>query len=198
MFLKLIDGDIYVRVRAAYPSWFLAHLCSEITWLVRSFWKGLDPRLYIPCPTKNCQGLIERDEIMEFKEQGIPKVRCSVCRKFHNIDSLMATVTAKPEWQNAVTELKQGQQQILSAFETNFDSLSVQLRTLMSQADEQYQALLTTLTDPAKDGPRLFSIEPCDRSNFNPRKWTSEKFRITLWCEHKRVPLPVLNGESEY
>lgn len=135
---------------------------------------------------------------MEFKEQGIPKVRCSVCRKFHNIDSLMATVTAKPEWQNAVTELKQGQQQILSAFETNFDSLSVQLRTLMSQADEQYQALLTTLTDPAKDGPRLFSIEPCDRSNFNPRKWTSEKFRITLWCEHKRVPLPVLNGESEY
>ena len=33
-FIEEIDGDIYVRVRAAYPSWFLAHLCSEITWLV--------------------------------------------------------------------------------------------------------------------------------------------------------------------
>ena len=196
-FIEEIDGDIYVRVRAAYPSWFLAHLCSEIIWLVKSFWKGLDPRLYVPCPTDNCQGLLERDEIMEFKEQGMPKVRCSVCRQFHIIDSLMATVTAKPEWQNAVTELKQGQRQILNAFETNFDSLSVQLKTLMSQADEQYQALLTTLTDPAKDGPRLFSIEPVDRSKFNPKTWTATKFRITLWCEHQRVPLPVINGDDD-
>ncbi|MEM9009525.1 MAG: hypothetical protein AAGE59_39265, partial [Cyanobacteria bacterium P01_F01_bin.86] len=60
----------------------------------------------------------ERDEIMEFKEQGMPKVRCSVCRQFHNIDSLMATVSHKPEWQDAVTELKQGQTQILSAVKT--------------------------------------------------------------------------------
>ena len=196
-FIEEIDGDIYIRVRAAYPSWFLAHLCSEITWLVKSFWKGLDPRLYVPCPTDSCQGLLERDEIMEFREQGMRKVRCSVCRKFHTIDSLMATVTAKPEWQDAVTELKQGQQQILKATETNYDSLSVQLKTLMSQADEQYQALLTTLTDPAKDGPRLFSIEPVDRRKFNPKTWTTTKFRITLWCEHKRVPLPILNGEED-
>lgn len=196
-FIEEIDDDIYVRVRAAYPSWFLGHLCSEITWLVKSFWKGLDPRLYLPCPTDKCKGLLERDEIMEFKEQGMPKVRCSVCRQFHTIDSLMATVTTKPEWQNAVTELKQGQRDILNAFATNFDSLSVQLKTLMSQADEQYQALLTTLTDPAKEGPRLFSIEPANRNKFDPRHWTREKFRITLWCEHKRVPLPVLNGEDD-
>ena len=196
-FIEEIDGDIYVTVRAAYPSWFLGHLCSEITWLVNYFWKGLDPRLYIPCPADSCKGLLERDEIMEFKEQGMAKVRCSVCRQFHTIDSLMATVTHKPEWQNAVTELKQGQQQILNAFATNFDSLSVQLKTFMSQADEQYQALLTTLTDPAKEGPRLFSIEPVDRSKFNPKTWTSEKFRITLWCEHRRVPLPILNGAGD-
>ncbi len=196
-FIEEIDGDIYVRVRAAYPSWFLGYLSSEITWLVNYFWKGLDPRLYIPCPGDSCKGLLERDEIMEFKEQGMPKVRCSVCRQFHSIDSLMATVSDKPEWQNAVTELKQGQEQILNAFATNFDSLSVQLKTLMSQADEQYQALLTTLTDLAKDGPRLFSIEPVNRSKFNPKNWTTEKFRITLWCEHKRVPLPILNGVGD-
>ncbi|MEM8720468.1 MAG: COR domain-containing protein [Cyanobacteria bacterium P01_G01_bin.39] len=195
-FIEEIDGDIYVAVRAAYPSWFLGYLCSEITWLVNYFWKGLDPRLYIPCPTDSCKGLLERDEIIEFKEQGMPKVRCSVCRQFHNIDSLMATVTHKPEWQTAVTELKQGQDDILNAFKTNFDSLSVQLKTLMSQADEQYQALLTTLTDPAKDGPRLFSIEPV-RSKFDFKNWTKEKFRITLWCEHKRVPLPILNGAAD-
>jgi internalin A len=25
-------------------------------------------------------------------------------------------------------------------------------------------------------------------------KWLSEKFRLTLWCEHSRLPLPLLNG----
>ena len=195
--IEEIGGDIYVRVRAAYPNWFLGHLCAEITWLVKSFWQGLDPRLYIPCPTDSCKGLLERAEIMEFKEQGMPKVRCSVCRQFHNIDSLMATVSHKPEWQDAVTELKQGQTQILSAVENNFDTLSPQLKTLMSRADEQYQALLTTLTDPAKDAPRLFSIEPVDRSRFNLKNWTTAKFRITLWCEYKRLPLPVINGVGD-
>ncbi len=27
--------------------------------------------------------------------------------------------------------------------------------------------------------------------------WVSEKFRLTLWCEHSRLPLPALNGEGE-
>ncbi|MGD2183457.1 COR domain-containing protein [Lusitaniella coriacea] len=196
-FIEEIDGDIYVTVRAAYPSLFLGHLCAEIEWLVKSFWKGLDPRLFIPCPTEACKGVLERDEIMEFKEQGMPKVRCAVCRKFHDIDLLMATAAAKPEWQDAVVELKQGQQEIVSAFRTNFDSLSAQLKTLMSQADEQFQTLLTTLTDPAKDCPRLFSLEPVNPGFWDKPNWIAQKFHLTLWCEHKRLPLPLLNPEGD-
>lgn len=162
-----------------------------------SFWKGIDPRLYIPCPAETCKGLLERDEILDFKNQGMPKVRCAVCKTFHDIDGLMATNAAKPEWQAAVSELKQGQQQILTAFDTGFDSLSVQLKTLMSQADEQYEALLTTLTDPAKDGPRLFSFEPVDPGFWDKPKWVAQKFRLTLWCEHRRLPLPVINGAGD-
>ena len=196
-FIEEIAGDIYVTVRAASPKYFLGHLCGEITSLVKSFWKGLDPRLYLPCPTDSCRGLLERDEIVESKEQEISKIRCPVCRKFHNIDSLMATAPAKPRWYEAVRELKQGQQDILNASQTNFGFLSVQLRTLMSQADEQFAALLTTLTDPAKDGPRLFSLEPVNPGFWDKPKWIAHKFRLTLWCEHKRVPLPVLNGKGD-
>lgn len=195
-FIEEIGGDLYVTVRAAYPTGFLGHLCAEIIWLVKSFWKGIDPRLFIPCPTETCKGLLERDEILEFKNQGMPKVRCAVCKTFHPIDGLMVTTTTKPEWQEAVTELKQGQQQILTAFNTNFDSLSVQLKTLMSQADEQFQAFLTTLVDPAKDGPRLFSFEPVDPGFWNKPNWIAQKFRLTLWCEHRRLPLPVISGEE--
>ena len=53
------------------------------------------------------------------------------------------------------------------------------------------------LTDEAKEGPRLFSLVPVNRSGFNPREWTRAKFRLTLWCEHSRLPLPVLNAEKD-
>ena len=196
-FIEQIAGDIYITVRAAYPSGFLGYICMEVESLVRSFWQGLDPRFHLPCPTGKCKGLLEKNEIIEFKKEGMPKVRCRVCNKFHEIDKLMAVSEPKPQWQDALAELKQGQQQILNAFDAGFDSLGAELRSLMSLADEQYRALLTTLTDPAKDGPRLFSFEPVEPGFWNKPKWISQKFRITLWCEYSRLPLPTLNGEED-
>ncbi len=196
-FVEEIAGDVHITVRAAYPERFLSHLCAEVQWLANYFWKGLDARLYVPCRTPSCKGLLEMEEIIENKAEGMPKIRCSVCRKYYMVDSLMATAAPKPEWRDAVTELKQGQQQILGAVDAGFDSLNVNLRTLMSQADEQFEALLTTLTDPAKDGPRLFSFEPVEPRFWDRPTWISLKFRLTLWCEHKRAPLPALNEDDE-
>jgi hypothetical protein len=56
--------------------------------------------------------------------------------------------------------------------------------------------LLQILTDEAKEGPRLFSLVPVKRSGFNPKQWTSEKFKLILWCEHIRIPLPIINGKD--
>ena len=72
-------------------------------------------------------------------------------------------------------------------------------RRAMSQADEQFDLFMTALTDLAKDGPRLFSFEAVDPGFFDKPKWISEKFRLTLWCEHSRLPLthPKLNGEDD-
>lgn len=62
--------------------------------------------------------------------------------------------------------------------------------------DDAFTGLLRSLTDEAKEGPRLFSLLPVDRSNFNPKEWTSAKFNLTLWCEHSRLPLPSINGKN--
>ncbi|HQU72478.1 MAG TPA: COR domain-containing protein, partial [Calditrichia bacterium] len=193
-FIEEIDGDIYVNVRAAYPERFLAHLCAEVQWLVEHFWKGLDARLYVPCPGESCKGLLELGEIMDFKSNGIPKVRCGVCRQFHDIDGLMTSQKPRPDWQEAMMELREGQREILQAHQVGFDQLSTQLKVLMSQADEQYAKLLAWLSDPAKDGPRLFSLLPVTRSKFNPREWTSEKFHLLLWCEHSKLPVSFWHG----
>ena len=65
---------------------------------------------------------------------------------------------------------------------------------ILSKAEATFDALIAGLTDEAKEGPRLFSIVPVNRSSFNPRQWTSTKFELTLWCEHSRQPLPLING----
>jgi hypothetical protein len=43
----------------------------------------------------------------------------------------------------------------------------------------------------------LFSFEPADPGFFDRPKWLSAKFRVTLWCEHSRLPLPALNGKGD-
>lgn len=191
-FVEEIAGDISVTVRAAYPERFLTHLCSEIEWLVEHFWKGLDCRQSVPCHAP-CKGLHEVKALVETKREGIPKVRCSVCGKFYAIDSLLATVAPKPAIEVALAELKKGQDDI----KQGVAAVSVDLRRLISQADEQFDLLMTTLTDLAKDGPRLFSFEPVEPGFWDKPKWITEKFRLTLWCEHSRLPLPALTGETK-
>jgi hypothetical protein len=43
----------------------------------------------------------------------------------------------------------------------------------------------------------LFCLEPVGRSAFNPDGWVKKKFRVTLWCEHTRLPLPLLNKHDK-
>lgn len=77
-----------------------------------------------------------------------------------------------------------------------FDRLDDRTRRILSRVDNAYTGLMQALSDEAKEGPRLFSLVPVDRSNFNPKQWTSAKFRLTLWCEHSKLPLPSLNGKD--
>ena len=68
---------------------------------------------------------------------------------------------------------------------------------ILSKVDDAFTGLMHRLTDEAKEGPRLFSFEPVDPGFFDRPKWISEKFRVTLWCEHSRLPLPALNGKDD-
>lgn len=195
-FIEEIGGDIYVKVRAAYPERFLHLLCEEVRWLVSYFWRGLNCLYAVPCDLP-CKGLLELDEMYDNLKEGIDKIRCPVCRKYHSISGKLSTSTPKPTVNQVLDELKQGQKEILHGMETGFAEVSTNLRRLISLADEQFAALMTTLTDPAKAGPRLFSFESVDPGFFDKPKWVAQKFRLTLWCEHARLPLPILADDSK-
>ena len=195
--LEEINGDVHITVRAAYPDGFLGILTGEIHWLIEHFWKGLDCRLSVPCHLP-CRGLHELEELVETKQRGMHEIRCSACKKFYKIDSLLlAKSTPLPidVVRTALREIAGDLRQVGA----NVTKLDTDKREMIGRANEQFQLFMNTLINPAKDGPRLFCFKPrmigfSDKSN-----WIEEKFILTLWCEHSRLPLshPDLNGPDD-
>lgn len=206
--LEHVGNDVRITVRAPYPERFLAMLTSEVKYLVESFWEGLRCDVMVRCLNPNpCPGLFEVGKLIENKRRGRPEQPCPVCNEWQDISSLLLNAPdARPvptedliANQHALAELRELRSILIANTDKimgRFDVLDAGQRELLSKADASFITLMQALTDEAKEGPRLFSFLPVDRSNFNPREWTRMKFRLTLWCEHSRLPLPGLNGKD--
>ncbi len=200
--LEHVGNDVRITVRAAYPSYMLGVLTHEVKWLVENFWEGLKCQVVVSCIEpcgKNLPGtgMFEVQKLIAFKPR-MEFFPCTVsgCDQLQNIDSLLLNAPAaqRPSLETLVTE--------------GFDDLRLQLRRqdllldqklngIRSQVLDAFRGVMQTMTDEGKDGPRLFSLEPVERSKFNPDGWVKKKFRITLWCEHTRLPLPLINKHDK-
>ena len=192
--LRSSANEIRITVRAAYPGFFLHRLTEEVRHLVESFWPGLKCRIMVPCADP-CKGVFEVEDLIMGKQRGLPDFLCQQCKSWRNIDDLMQNSAADPitlsaiefqELRDDVTEIKAGTK-----------SHSSQLRRAMSRADEQFAALMRAFSDPARDGPRLFSLVPVEKKFWDFSKAVNQKVRLMLWCEHSRLPLPFLNGDDD-
>jgi GTPase SAR1 family protein len=208
--LENIGNDVRITVRAAYPEAFLAVLTHEVKWLVENFWAGLRCDVMVPC-VEPCgmkvpgTGLYEVQRLIESKRRGRPEYPCPVCHEWQGIDCLLRNApAARPapleellaEFATVKAELVAARRQLLTfegAAMGRFDKLDVGTQRILSKVDDAFAGLMTAFTDEAKEGPRLFSFEPVNRSAFNPKGWMKQKFRLTLWCERSRLPLPILN-----
>jgi Leucine-rich repeat (LRR) protein len=213
--LEHIGNDVKITVRAAYPERFLAYLTEEVKWLVESFWEGLNCNIMVPCIAPCGMELpFEVQKLIESKKKNRPEFPCPIsgCDEWQNIDQLLNNAPTTPppsqsigleQFQTVVKdELKVIRKDLVildRRDQQRFQALSQEQRSIMSQIDQQFAYLLQMLTDEAKDGPRLFSFKPVDPGFFDRPKWISEKFQLTLWCEHSRQPLPSLNppGSSQ-
>ncbi len=205
-------NDVHITVRAAFPERFLAMLTAEVKYLVESFWEGLRCDVMVPCinpcgKNEAGTGMFEVEKLIAFRKQGMTAFPCMVsgCNTAQDIGMLLrnapvATAVASDAWFAEVAEVKDEvakvRQQVMYVGEKTmerFDRLDNRTRRILSQADKNFDDFIHLFTDEAKEGPRLFSLFPLDRSKFNPKEWIREKFRLVLWCEHSRLPLPVLN-----
>ncbi len=192
--MEHVGNDVRITVRAPYPERFLSVLTSEVKYLVDSFWTGLRCDVMVPCVTpcgKNIPGtgLFEVEKLIDSKKRARPEYPCPVCNEWQDIDHLLRNAPAATQ-PISLDELLIR----FVAIKDKLDQVDVNTRRILSQVDKTYTDFLQILTDEAKEGPRLFSIVPVDRSNFNPKQWVRAKFRLTLWCEHSRQPLSILNG----
>ncbi len=213
--LEHVGNDVRITVRAAYPERLLSVLTHEVKWLVESFWEGLHCDVMVPC-IKPCgrgvpgTALFDVEKLITSKKGKRPEYPCPVCADWQNIDALLRNAPAArrlpaEELLAELTttmkaELAGVRQQLIAQRDEamgRFDHLDINTQRILSEVDDAFNGLMQTLTDEAKDGPRLFSFEPVDPGFFDRPKWISEKFRLTLWCEHSRLPLPALNDEGD-
>jgi hypothetical protein len=189
-FLQHIGNDVHITVRAPYPEFFLGLLTSEVKYLVESFWEGLRCEVTVPCLNTNpCIGLFEIEKLIENKRRGRPEVPCPVCNEWESIDRLLLNAPAATQ----PISLDYLQKEFAQV-KDKLDEVNTNTQRVLSQVDKQFADLIQLYTDDAKEGPRLFSLFPLDGKKFNPQTWAREKFRLVLWCEHSRLPLPAING----
>lgn len=214
--MELSGNDVRITVRAAYPEFFLFELTKEVKWLVEDFWDGLRCDVMVPCIEpcgldKPGQGLFEVEKLIASKNRQRDEYPCDVsgCDEWQNIDKLMRNAPAvRPPPEEILADKMDDVQEQLRAIRLDskikeskdlrrFSILNENQRKIMSQVDERFEALMQSFTDDAKDGPRLFSLVPVKPGFFDRPKWIAEKFRVTLWCEHARQPLPALNDKGD-
>jgi Leucine-rich repeat (LRR) protein len=215
--LENVGNDVRITVRAAYPERFLSVLTHEVKWLVENFWKGLRCEVTVPCMApcgKDAPGtgLFEVEKLIAFKKQKMQKFPCYVsgCSQAQDIDSLLRNAPAArrtavevfladnfDEMRSRLDAVRDQLNRQDHQARGQFDILDQNDRRILSRIEDAYTGLMQSLTDEAKEGPRLFGFEPVDRTFFSRPKWVSAKFRLTLWCEHSRLPLPVLNGKGD-
>jgi hypothetical protein len=76
------------------------------------------------------------------------------------------------------------------------DQLDEKSRIMFSQLDGRLAVILRALDDEANDGPRLFQLEPVEGSLRHPDV-TKFRMRLTLWCEHSKLPLHLLEPHKK-
>ncbi|HJT31368.1 MAG TPA: COR domain-containing protein [Pirellulales bacterium] len=212
--LEHIGNDVRITVRSPYPERFLSALTYEVKWLVESFWEGLRCEVTVPCLTRHtdgrtCNGLFEVAKLIENKGRGRDEQPCPICNDWHKIESLLHNAPAARR--NPIEDVLANQVEMGRMLEAmrdqlgdqhaevigRFDFVDSTTKIIVSKVEDAYTNWLHLYLDEVKEGPRLFSFEPIKPGFFAKPKWISAKFKLSLWCEHSRVPLWTLSSDKK-
>jgi len=168
-------------VRAPYPDTYLNILRGSVEDLIGTRWPGLEYAVCIPCPTPQCDNDMPLTTLRSLHALDKYEVACMACAYSYPIASLLTSYVPEP---NSLHEIVV---RIESKLDTNTGTLALMadlIRTLMAIASAEIN-----------DCPRLFtiaSLQPTGLAMLDP---TSDRYRLTLWCEHPDAPHPWEDAE---
>jgi internalin A len=194
--LELRGREFHICVEAVWPEYFMNVLKMTLHKLIRDNWPGLEGRYHfaVPCPSKRddgtaCDGRFDIDAVRQFLNEGDHTIRCqgACCKRQDIVELLYGFEEKDTQEQLARIEKK---------VELGFEQVQMEVEELDSRLAYYVMGIMTALANEAKEGPRMFTIEPVDG---NWRQLISKRYRLSLWCEAEGCQHPVLEpGKGVY
>jgi internalin A len=208
--IQVERDQLIVKVKAAYPQFFLDQVTEDIRDYARSYWPGLEYRNLLPCrsackdPSRSCAGQFEIKRLFARSAKGKLHSECAHCGEDVPIDHLVTGVNDTSDALHGLASAVESalQPKFLELIEMmnsqrtqTVAELSVPLKDVASRIEERMQEILRALADESSSGPRLFTVEfPADNPWY--RRATHQRLKIILWCEHSRLPLHMLGDRN--
>ena len=188
--LELRGREFHIYAEAVWPEYFMNVLRRTLHKLIQDSWPGLEDRYYFAVPYREwvndtpCEGRFEIDSLRQFLEEGDDDIRCQRCRTRQNIVELLFGFQ------------DENSRDQLARIEAGIGDIQGGIEGLESRLADALMAIMIALANEAKNGPRLFTVEPVDG---DWRQLVSKRYRLKLWCEAEGCQHPVLeDGKGAY
>ncbi|HYI09594.1 MAG TPA: COR domain-containing protein [Thermoanaerobaculia bacterium] len=178
--VELRDRELHLYAEAAWPEYFMNVLRQTVEKLITDNWPGMEGRYTFNVPCRGtvrgqpCPGRFDIEALHDILDKGDETIRCLPCRGRQNIVELLyGFEDEEPRTQLARIEAK----------------IDQGIAGIESQIANSVMVLMKAMASEAKDGPRLFDLQPVDG---NWRRLFQEKFTLRLWCEAENAQHPLL------
>jgi Leucine-rich repeat (LRR) protein len=189
--LELRDREFHIYAEAVWPEYFMDILSRIVEKVITDNWPGMKDRyrFTVPCRGKQngaaCDGRFNIASLRQFLEEGDDTYRCQECLTRQRIVELLygfEQVDSREQLALMQAELSR-----------DIERLHNDLVGLDSRMAGHVMNLMHAMANEAKNGPRLFTIEPIDG---DWKQLFSKRLRLKLWCEAEGCQHPVLEEDK--
>jgi GTPase SAR1 family protein len=199
--IELEDRKLRITVRHRLGDGLMHSIIHRIGVRDDGYWngRGLEKVEFVPCGPACAKGtpdagLISMESCFKADRAGNRSVECQSCKEYVPIHQLLRQRAVEApkavelrEWVEAILS---GQRTIIQEVKQQGAATHERMSELRQFVQMQGDGILDAFTSEWKDGPRFFSLIPIIGEGWNPKKWTTMEFRVTVWCEASFRPVP--------
>jgi internalin A len=168
--LELCGREFHMYAEAVWPEYFMNLLRQRLDKLIIDNWPGLEGRysFIVPCKNNACEGRFEIAALRDFLNDGDETIRCQKCRERQNIIELLYGFEDYDIRENMTT--------LQRTVDRGFANVGEEFEKLRSQIANNVLVTMKAMANEAKNGPRLFTIEPVDENDNGSTRNTNYNF----------------------